>query len=190
MKDQRGFQFVQVILLLMVLAAVALAQQAQQRPSPTLDQLKSQNFKVLTIDGKRIELNKLIGQGKPVMLDFWATWCGPCRAEIPHLMQLAEKYRKQGLIVIGLNLEDPVDDQKLVSDFVKEFSMNYQSVFVSPLIYQFFNPNTRGYRIPQTYVFDREGTLVRGLIGYNNRTGKEILGAAIEKAISGNQIRK
>jgi thiol-disulfide isomerase/thioredoxin len=168
-------------LLLCLLSGVAVAQQS--RPNPSLAQLKAKNFKVLTVDGKRADLNKLLGQGKPVMIDFWATWCGPCRVEIPHLMQLQKKFQKDGLIVLGLNLEDPVDDQKLVAEFIRDMSMNYQTVFVTQAVYQVFNPNAQGYRIPQTYVFDREGNLVKGLVGYNNRIGKEVLDAAVQKAI-------
>ncbi len=169
-------------LLLCLFSGVAIAQQS--RPNPSLAQLKAKNFKVQTVDGKRVDLNKLLGQGKPVMIDFWATWCGPCRVEIPHLMQLQKKYQKDGLIVLGLNLEDPVNDQKLVADFIKDMSMNYQTVFVPQAVYQVFNPGAQGYRIPQTYVFDREGNMVKGLIGYNNRTGKEVLETALQKAFA------
>src|SRR5262249_41395492 len=100
-------------------------QQQQQPALPTLNQLKAKGFTVTTLDGERVSLNSLLGEGKPVLLDFWATWCGPCRMEIPHLKALNKEYGKDGLIVIGLNLEDPVQDKLAVKKFVRDFGMDY-----------------------------------------------------------------
>jgi thiol-disulfide isomerase/thioredoxin len=171
----------------LILIALIIPSFAQPAPPPTLDQLKSQKFVVETLDGKRVELKKLLGQGKPVVLDFWATWCGPCRQEIPHLNELAEKYRQAGLVIIGLNLENPAEDRQTVKDFVREFKMNYQVVFAPARIYQFFNGPTTAYRIPQTYVFGADGAPIRRLVGYNLRAGKEALNKAVEQAVRGSQ---
>src|SRR5262245_12553696 len=100
------------LLLLAFTFAITLAggARAQQPAQLTLDQLKAQNFTVTTLDGKRVSLNKLLEAGKPVVFDFWATWCGPCRQEIPHLTEMDKKHGKNGLIMIGLNLENPAED--------------------------------------------------------------------------------
>src|SRR5262245_25867437 len=98
----------------------------QPATGPTLDQLKEKNFTVKTLDGESVDLNTLLGEGKPVLIDFWATWCGPCRVEIPHLNELHQKYGKDGLIVIGMNLENPAEDRQAVKSFVKRFKMDYQ----------------------------------------------------------------
>jgi cytochrome c biogenesis protein CcmG, thiol:disulfide interchange protein DsbE len=172
-------------------SARQLQQPAPQQPViPTLDQLKAKDFTVKTLDGDSVSLNSLLGEGKPVLIDFWATWCGPCRVEIPHLKELHKKYGKDGLIVIGLNLEDPVEDKQAVKKFVKDFDMGYQSVFAPSQIYKFLNTGVASYRIPQTIVFGADGAVVRRLVGYNPRIGREILNRAVEKAVGNGQEKK
>jgi thiol-disulfide isomerase/thioredoxin len=181
---------VQALWVLMTVSFLTAASLAQGRPNRTLAELKAQKFIVQTTDGKRVPLASLLGRGAPVVLDFWATWCGPCRAEIPHLKELAQKYQRNGLIVVGLNLEDPVKDKAVVAKFMKEFAMNYTVAFAPSQAYFYFNPGVERYRIPQTYVFDGQGTLVRGLVGYNANAGQAILTAAVEKAVLGSQAKK
>src|SRR5262245_60668381 len=185
-------------LLAIALAGNSYAQQRPGAPNPgapapvatNLNKLKAQNFMVTTLDGKRVSLNSLLGEGKPVVLDFWATWCGPCRQEIAHLKELSKKYSKDGVIVIGLNLENSVEDQMAVKDFVKRNGMEYQSVFEPSQIYQFFNGRGVGTRIPQTIIFGADGEQVKRMTGYSANVGKEVLTAALERAVSGNRQRK
>jgi thiol-disulfide isomerase/thioredoxin len=170
--------------LLMLLCLAAANGLAQESPTKTLAQIKAKHFSVRTLDGKRVELAKLLGSGRPLVLDFWATWCGPCRIEIPHLLEFAEQYRAQGLLVVGLTLEDPAEKLAAVKQFAKEFKMAYPVAFAAPSIYTFLNPDETRARLPQTFIFRADGTLVRRLTGYNATISRELLAAALAEAMS------
>jgi cytochrome c biogenesis protein CcmG, thiol:disulfide interchange protein DsbE len=155
---------------------------ARPSPGPTLDQLKARDFTVKTLDGESVSLNTLLGEGKPVLIDFWATWCGPCRMVIPHLGELHRKYGKDGLVVIGMNLENPAEDQQAVKSFVKRYRMDYQNVFAPHAIYQFFSGQAAA-RIPYTLVFGADGKLVWRLVGYSPQMSSALNGA-VAKALA------
>jgi cytochrome c biogenesis protein CcmG/thiol:disulfide interchange protein DsbE len=155
----------------------------QPAAGPTLDQLKAKNFTVKTLDGESVDLNTLLGEGKPVLIDFWATWCGPCRMVIPHLGELHRKYGKDGLVVIGLNLEDPRAERQAVTNFVKRYRMDYQNVFAQHAVYQFFSGMAVA-RIPYTLLFGPDGKLSWRLVGYSPAMSGS-LNSAVAKAMAG-----
>jgi thiol-disulfide isomerase/thioredoxin len=166
------------------LSAFTFAQRiALKSSSPSLDGLRNKKIKVKTLDGKRVELNTLLGQGKPVVLNIWATWCGPCRREIPHLIDLAKEHGKDGLIVIGLTYEDYKDKNiKAVKDFVSEFSINYEVAFTPVSLYYFFNKGDYAISIPQTFVFHSNGTMVKQVVGLDVKAVEDAVSIALQPA--------
>ena len=165
------------LIIIFPLSASTFAQRiAPKSLSPSLDGLRNKHIKVRTLDGKSVELNTLLGQGKPVVLNIWATWCGPCRKEIPQLVELAKEHSKDGLIVIGLTTEDHKKDLEKVKDVISELSINYEVAFTPLSLYYFFNKGDYGITIPQTMVFHSDGTMVEKVVGYDSR--------ALEKAVS------
>lgn len=121
------------------------------------------------LDGRRMTLDEM--RGNVVVLDFYATWCPPCRDEVPHLVKLERLYHKQGLRVVGLNVGGE-DDMAEVPAFVDEFKIQYQLGTPDiPLVYDLMGDETA---IPQTFVFNRQGKLLRHFVGYTEETGEEI----------------
>jgi thiol-disulfide isomerase/thioredoxin len=125
------------------------------------------------LDGRRMSLEDFRGQA--VVLDFYATYCPPCRDEIPHLVNLQKRFGGQGLKVIGLNVGGE-EDQAKVPAYVRELGIQYQ--LANPdeeTVDMFLAGNTA---IPQTFVFDRQGQLVEHFVGFD-----ETVAADLERAV-------
>jgi thiol-disulfide isomerase/thioredoxin len=99
-------------------------------------------------------------KGKVVILDFWATWCPPCRAEIPHFIGLQDKYGKEGLVIVGVSVDE--GGPSVVSSFVKANKINYPIVLGNLEVAQLYDA-TNG--IPTTFVIDRKGNIVAKHLG-------------------------
>ena len=128
-------------------------------------------------DGKRNVFSEF--RGKVLVLDFYATWCAPCRDSVPHLIGLQKQYQDQGLVVVGLNVGGPGDEQK-VPEFAKEFGIQYTLAKPDEDLVTFLLGDNDG--IPQTFVFDRQGQLVQRFTGFGPGTG-EYLDQAVEAGL-------
>jgi thiol-disulfide isomerase/thioredoxin len=126
---------------------------------------------IKTLDGREIKLSSY--QGKVVVLDFWASWCPPCRDEVPVLVELAGKHNAQGLEVIGLSIEDPAEDIEAVKRFVKEYNINYTVGFATTETFGAFAGEGE-LPIPQTFIFDKDGKLRAHLVGFTSSESKRL----------------
>ncbi|MGE0129010.1 MAG: TlpA family protein disulfide reductase [Blastocatellales bacterium] len=130
-------------------------------------------FALKDIAGNEVKLADY--KGKVVVINFWATWCGPCRLETPWLVELREQYKKQGFEIIGVSVDsldeyDPAD----VSAFIKEHKVSYPIVMASKQVVSDFGPVTG---LPTTLVIDRQGKIRyrhRGLISFDDLKGKVV----------------
>jgi thiol-disulfide isomerase/thioredoxin len=123
-------------------------------------------------DGKRSIFSEY--KGKVLILDFYATWCVPCRDSVPHLVGLQKKFEEQGLAVVGLNVGGPGDEQE-VPGFAKEFGIQYTLAKPDEDLVSLLMSDSDA--IPQTFVFDRQGQLVQRFVGFGSDTGKYLDGA-------------
>jgi cytochrome c biogenesis protein CcmG/thiol:disulfide interchange protein DsbE len=129
------------------------------------------------VDGRRARLTDFRGQ--VLIVDFYATWCAPCRKSIPHLSELQRRSSARGLQVVGLNVGGP-DDRVKVAAFAEEFRIPYPLGFPDKPLSDLFLSDEDS--IPQTFVFNRGGQLVKRFIGYDDSMNEE-LKRAIESAL-------
>jgi peroxiredoxin len=123
-------------------------------------------FTITTTDGKRVSMDDL--QGKVVLLDFWATWCGPCREALPHIRKVAEKFQGQPLVILSVSLD--TDEQKW-KDFIGKNEMTWPQYrdggFGGPIA-KLFGVTA----IPHTFTIDADGVLQEEHIGDASIEGK------------------
>jgi thiol-disulfide isomerase/thioredoxin len=141
-------------LLLNLLPSSLFAQDSDQRalrfvrnPDPAPD------FKLAGLDGKPVTLAD--SKGKVILLNFWATWCGPCRAEIPDLIELQNKY-KDHLQILGLVVDD--DDPDAIKKFVGKFHINYPVALATDDLRIEYGGIPA---LPTSFVLDAEGRVVQ-----------------------------
>ena len=115
------------------------------------------DFSLTDLNGQPLNLASY--RGKVVLLDFWATWCTPCRAEIPHFIEFQNNYSGQGFQVIGISMDD---DLKPVQPFYKEFKMNYPVALGSDKLAQSYG-GILG--LPVTFLIDRDGRIAAKYVG-------------------------
>jgi thiol-disulfide isomerase/thioredoxin len=140
------------------------------------------DFEVPRIDGGTIKLSDY--RGKVVVMDFWATWCPPCRQEVPQLVRIARENRARGVEIIGLHIDDRGrSTPEAIRKFIDGFGINYTVALANDDMFLSYL-GSEDDTIPQTLVFDRKGRLVKHLIGYDASEGRA-LDEAVNRALAG-----
>ncbi len=151
---------------------------AASRPKPLAVGTEAPDFAVTGRDGKPVRLSDL--RGKVVVLDFWATWCGPCLASFPQTLALAERHADKGVVVIAL---DPSDERPAFDAWVAK-----NPAYARRFVFAFepsegARPAARGYHVrglPTRYVIGRDGRVVASEVGFDPKS--KSLEAAVLRA--------
>jgi thiol-disulfide isomerase/thioredoxin len=109
------------------------------------------NYTLKDMNGADVRLSDF--KSKVLLLNFWGTWCAPCRAEIPELIKIADKYRDKGVVVLGLAQQDTPEDLRA---FAAEQKMNYPSLLSTEEVEEAFGPM---WAVPMSFIVDRAGSI-------------------------------
>ena len=116
------------------------------------------NFTLKDVDGKTVKLSDY--KGKVVLLNFWATWCGPCKFEIPWFIEFQKKYKDQGFTVIGVSVDD--DGWTSVKPYLEAKQMNYPVVVSDEAVNTMYGGIES---LPTTFVLDKDGKIANTHVG-------------------------
>ena len=140
--------------------------------------------KVPTLDGKSLKLSDYAN--KVLVVNIWATWCGPCQLEMPELVKMNNEYKSRGLVVLGLaTTYNEHQGQEYVKDFIRAKGINYKIVWddgsLSGPLVQSVNGQSV---IPQSFVISRDGRIVKHFQGFNQYSTPTLMRQAVEEALS------
>lgn len=136
------------------------------------------DFELASLEGKKVKLSDF--RGKAVLLNFWATWCGPCKIEMPWFVELQKEYEPQGLQVLGVAVDEA--DQEDIAKFAREMGVNYPILIGTDAV----GTSYGGVNVlPTTFFIDRDGKLVAREFGLQSRSVfvdhiKEALGEPVQ----------
>jgi peroxiredoxin len=152
-----------------VLASIEKQNKAKAVQTQLAEGTKFPDFTEKDLAGKPLSIGNY--KGKVVLVDFWATWCGPCVGELPNVLKTYEKHHPNGFEIVGISLDK---DEKKLTDFIKEKNMPWQQyfdgLFWNNKLAEKYGINS----IPMTYLLDREGKII----------GKGLRGDALDHAVA------
>lgn len=167
----RTYIYISIILCLMFQGCPeAETMQSTPESTPTVSmnaEMKrtlAPGFTLRDLSGNEVSLKQY--KDKVVLLDFWATWCPPCRRSIPELVDLQKKYLDQGLVILGISTDDPrrTGDKSLLA-FKEHYKINYRILRAdSSVTMDYFG--TGSMAIPTLFIIDREGGVVTKIVGF------------------------
>jgi len=148
---------------------------SRQRDPAVGSQAPDFTLKVARGKGKMVQLSSL--KGKAVLVNFWATYCGPCKIEMPWLVELQTKYGPEGLQIIGVSMDD--EDEKAVDAFARKMGVNYPVLMGTEHVADLYG-GIDG--LPMSFFVDREGKIVDRVLGLEDES---LIEASIKKSLGG-----
>lgn len=119
------------------------------------------NLTLVDVNDQQLDLRQHLG--KVVIIDFWDTWCGPCKKEIPHFIDLYDRYNSQGLEIVGVAFGR--NGKGAVKSFSEQYRINYPSTMFNEDAGRIFG---RPRSIPTTYIIDKKGQIAETVVGYRD----------------------
>jgi len=138
------------------------------------------NAELRAVTGAPIKLSSYAG--KVLVVNLWATWCGPCRMEIPELVQLYKEFRSQGLEVVGLSTENPEVSAEGVKRFIQDYNVNYRIGWATADVAITLMQGREA--IPQSFVISRSGRVVKRFVGFNPTETAPLMKQAVLEALN------
>jgi cytochrome c biogenesis protein CcmG/thiol:disulfide interchange protein DsbE len=126
---------------------------------PTCDRTSTAKLDFVLKDHNDVPVKMADYKGKVVILNFWATWCGPCKEEIPTFVELYDRYKDKGLVIVGVSIDDSVEQLR---PFMKEWRMQYPVLQMNADIETAYGPF---YGVPMTFFIARDGSICRKHMG-------------------------
>jgi thiol-disulfide isomerase/thioredoxin len=161
------------ILAALVTAVLAASVPLDAQRAPGICDINSPAPLGLTLpglDGKPVPLTRF--KGKVVLVNFWATWCEPCKIEIPDFLDLYRQYRSQGVEIVGIDIEEPVEK---VRPYVEQMKITYPVLLTGDRHDEVAKAFGVDVGLPTTIVLNRDGTICRRRVGLTRKTTFELL---------------
>jgi peroxiredoxin len=165
---------VAIVISLMLVFGIQKTRHNRETPAGKLQGQPAPDFSLASLDGKNLKLSDF--HGKAVLLNFWATWCEPCKIEMPWFVQLQQQYGPKGLQVLGVAMDDT--DPKDINEFAHKMGVNYPIVIGKEAVGDQYGGIPY---LPSTFYIDRDGKVVDRVYGLVSRSEIE---SDIKKALS------
>lgn len=121
------------------------------------------DFELKTLGGKTVRLSDYVG--KKVILNFWATWCPPCKEEVPHMQKIYEEYKDQGVEILAVNVTNQDNGREAVAQFAKNYGLTFEILLDEE---GFASQNYQVVTLPTSYMINAEGHLIETIEGPMN----------------------
>lgn len=118
------------------------------------------DFELVTLKGESVKLSDY--KGKKVILNFWATWCPPCKAEMPHMQKFYEENKEDGIDILAVNLTDMDNGKKSIESFVKDYELTFEIPLDQKGV---IGRQYQAFTIPTSYMIDTKGVISNKIVG-------------------------